>query len=147
MTRLVLISAMPFSIRSLSSAQEATRICLRNVRLILENRFSTRLSQAPCLGVCTYSNRLGRVPDRFVSPEKHEPNGGATQSNRSSNRLQGKSVCIGQKNAGSLRFPNRGHPGSGHSLEALSLFCRENQRIPFGFVGHTTSGEKGDEQV
>lgn len=43
-------SAMPVSIRSLSSALEVTQIWRRKVRAILEKAYSIRLSQEPCLG-------------------------------------------------------------------------------------------------
>src|SRR5437870_3641216 len=47
------ISLIPSRILSRSSALDFTRICLKNVCAILPNRVSTKLSQEPCLGVCT----------------------------------------------------------------------------------------------
>ncbi len=61
---------------------------------------------------------------------------GATHSHRPGNGLKRETVGIGQKNAGSLHFPDRSRSGSGYTLEALSLFGSQNQGIPFGFVGH-----------
>jgi transposase-like protein len=55
------ISSMPLRMRSLSSSSEATRMCRRNERAIFEKADSTRLSQEPCFGVCTYSKRPGRL--------------------------------------------------------------------------------------
>src|ERR1022692_4089679 len=60
-TGISLISAIPNRIRSFSSALDCTRICRRNVRVILPKRISTIFSQEPCVGVSTYLNRLGRV--------------------------------------------------------------------------------------
>lgn len=45
---------------------------------------------------------------------------GTANPHLSGNGLQRKTIRIGQKDAGSLRFPNRGRSGSGHGLEVLS---------------------------
>ena len=46
-----LISAMPLRMRCFRSSLDATRMCRRNVRAILEKAHSIKLSQEPCLGV------------------------------------------------------------------------------------------------
>ena len=54
-------SAMPWWMRAFSSSIESTRMWRRKVLAIFEKAHSIRLSQEPCLGVWTYSNRPGRV--------------------------------------------------------------------------------------
>src|ERR1035437_10175102 len=52
-TGAALISAIPNWILSLNSTLDLTRICRRKVCAILPKSVSTKLSQEPCLGVCT----------------------------------------------------------------------------------------------
>jgi len=46
-----LISAMPFRMRCFRSSLDATRMCRKKVRAILEKAHSIKLSQEPCFGV------------------------------------------------------------------------------------------------
>ena len=50
-TGAALISAMPLRMRCFRSSLDVTRMCRRNVRVILEKAHSIKLSQEPCLGV------------------------------------------------------------------------------------------------
>ena len=66
------ISWIALRILSLSSCLDWTRICLRKVRVILENNVSIRFSHDPCLGVCTYES-IGLGCKKIWPVRKSEP--------------------------------------------------------------------------
>ena len=115
------------------------------------HRFCARDGGAPSIGFRGDHRTLGTMvkilqsglPSRVQGFVDALVEGGATHSYRSSNRLQWKAVCIGQKNAGSRRFPNWGRSGSA----TVWRLCRYSTVRIKGFLSVLsaipTSKEKG----